>query len=239
MQAMGTGTAGQQWEHRGCFPPRGPGVTPVLPPPWQRQAVPRAWGHRGRQQRWGPLAQPSARGHPPPAGLAQAPGGNEPPGAPRWIRPMGLGCGAQRHWLRGSPIPSAVVPSPGAGPPAHRERGHGGDLAGSQRRCPAWPAAKGQRRHRWLHRVRKDKHVSPAGDSPRDKLGLEGAPLPPRSPRVGGRATAGAGGPSGWAKPLAGWVPTHSGTGGASGAAHVRRVTATPPGACGAGGHPG
>lgn len=73
------------------------------------------------------------------------------------------------------------------------EQGHR-DLAGPQHHCPAWTMAKGQCQQRWLDWGRKDKHVSPAGGSLRDKLGLEGVQLPPHLGLNGeGQAAAGTG----------------------------------------------
>lgn len=187
----------------------------------KREAAPApgAWGNHG--------SDGEAQGCPVPPSMAGASprgGGDEPPGAPHWICPVGLGCGTQHRQLRGSPVPSAVVPSAGAGPPVHGDVAGSevtGDLAGSQRHCPAWPVAKGQCHHRRLRQWRKDKHVSPVGDNTRDKLGLEGAPLPPRAGSTARGTSRGRNG-----------VTTRVGS--ASGGAHVRAVTAAPPGACGA-----
>lgn len=116
-QVAGVGAAGRGWEPAGATAAAFPGVL----------ALPRYSLHRrGDRLRLCQERGETVVG----TGWCKPEGGNDPPGAPRWVRPVRPGGGTQRHRLRGSLVPSAAVPR--AGPPACRDRA-GREAAGT------WP----------------------------------------------------------------------------------------------------
>lgn len=142
-------------QHCSCFPLRGPGIAPVLPPPWQRQAapVPDAWGNRGREQRWGGPCSPWQS--PAPEAVPPSRAGASPEEATSLLEHHADLSRGTTMWYtvpsaEGLPRPLRCSPQPQGRATGARgqgwERGHG-DLARSQRHCPAWPAAKGQCQH--------------------------------------------------------------------------------------------